>query len=195
MTTKPFFTEAEAEREAFESWASMPEHQLSIERHKESTNAYDDYTTAWAWEAWQAAAKVGAAKELEQHSREITLLRGERNAAVAELDRLRKAIADKGGDEHSPTQFAYDQVCNALTKEREQHLDEVACPFGLFDVCCNNQGNCNLKDSLEQATQPAAQDRLREALELAVRQNSHDMLMTAEELRFCEAALANKDQS
>jgi hypothetical protein len=29
-----------------------------------------------------------------------------------------------------------------------------------------------------------------EALELAVRQNSHDMVMTGEELRTCEAALA-----
>jgi len=31
---------------------------------------------------------------------------------------------------------------------------------------------------------------LRKALELAVRQNSHDMLMTGEEIRLCEAALA-----
>jgi rRNA-processing protein FCF1 len=29
-----------------------------------------------------------------------------------------------------------------------------------------------------------------EALELAVRQNSHDMVMTGDELRTCEAALA-----
>jgi hypothetical protein len=31
---------------------------------------------------------------------------------------------------------------------------------------------------------------LLEALKLAVRQNSHDMLMTGEELRKCEAAIA-----
>lgn len=31
--------------------------------------------------------------------------------------------------------------------------------------------------------------QLREALEMAVRQNSHDMLMTGEEIRKCEAAL------
>lgn len=31
--------------------------------------------------------------------------------------------------------------------------------------------------------------KLERALHLAVRQNSHDMLMTAEELRLCEAAL------
>lgn len=32
--------------------------------------------------------------------------------------------------------------------------------------------------------------KLREALELAIRQNSHDMLMTGEEIRQCEQALA-----
>ena len=32
---------------------------------------------------------------------------------------------------------------------------------------------------------------LREALQLAVRQNSHDMQMTGEEIRLCEAALSS----
>jgi hypothetical protein len=36
----------------------------------------------------------------------------------------------------------------------------------------------------------AAAPDLLEALELAVRQNRHDMMMTGEELRTCEAALA-----
>jgi hypothetical protein len=37
---------------------------------------------------------------------------------------------------------------------------------------------------------------LLEALKLAVRQNSHDMLMTGEELRKCEAAIAKaKEES
>jgi hypothetical protein len=36
----------------------------------------------------------------------------------------------------------------------------------------------------------AAAPELFEALQLAVRQNSHDMLMTGEELRKCEAAIA-----
>lgn len=36
---------------------------------------------------------------------------------------------------------------------------------------------------------PADTDKLREALKLAVRQNSCDMLMTGEEIRKCEAAL------
>jgi hypothetical protein len=40
------------------------------------------------------------------------------------------------------------------------------------------------------ATLIAAAPDLLEALRLAVRQNSHDMLMTGEELRKCEAAIA-----
>lgn len=36
-------------------------------------------------------------------------------------------------------------------------------------------------------------DELLSALRLAVRQNSHDMLMTGEELRQCEAAIAKID--
>ena len=36
----------------------------------------------------------------------------------------------------------------------------------------------------------AAAPDLLEALKLAVRQNNHDMLMTGEELRKCEAAIA-----
>lgn len=36
----------------------------------------------------------------------------------------------------------------------------------------------------------AAAPELLEALRIAVRQNSHDMLMTGEELRACEAAIA-----
>jgi hypothetical protein len=39
----------------------------------------------------------------------------------------------------------------------------------------------------------AAAPDLLEALRLAVRQNSHDMLLTAEELRQCEAAIAAAD--
>ncbi len=35
---------------------------------------------------------------------------------------------------------------------------------------------------------------LLEALKLAVRQNSHDMLMTGEELRKCEAAIAKAQE-
>jgi len=35
-----------------------------------------------------------------------------------------------------------------------------------------------------------AAKRLEEALQLSINQNSHDMVLTGDELRFCEAALA-----
>jgi hypothetical protein len=41
----------------------------------------------------------------------------------------------------------------------------------------------------------AAAPELLEALKLAVRQNSHDMLMTGEELRKCEAAIDKATRS
>ena len=43
-------------RKDFEAWAVLPEHQLAIARHPAAHPAYADYTTAWAWEAWQACA-------------------------------------------------------------------------------------------------------------------------------------------
>jgi hypothetical protein len=45
------------------------------------------------------------------------------------------------------------------------------------------------------ATLIAAAPDLLEALKLAVRQNSHDMLMTGEELRKCEAAIDKATRS
>lgn len=44
--------------------------------------------------------------------------------------------------------------------------------------------------SADPAQQDTKVDALRTALALAIRQNSHDMLMTGEEIRQCEAALA-----
>ena len=44
-----------------------------------------------------------------------------------------------------------------------------------------------LKDMISELEERCA--TLTDALRLAVRQNSHDMLMTAEELRWCEAIL------
>ena len=41
-------------------------------------------------------------------------------AALAELSRLTAAIAAKGGSEHAPTQWAYDQACAAIEKHRER---------------------------------------------------------------------------
>lgn len=44
--------------------------------------------------------------------------------------------------------------------------------------------------SVELSEARAAVADLIEALRIAVRQNSHDMLMTGEELRICESAIA-----
>lgn len=38
------------------------------------------------------------------------------DAANASLDGLKKAIEVKGGNEHAPTQWAYDQACAAIEK-------------------------------------------------------------------------------
>lgn len=53
----------------------------------------------------------------------------------------------------------------------------------------NDEGLFNPGDDLCKAR--AAVAELIAALRIAVRQNSHDMLMTGEELRLCELALAN----
>ena len=55
---------------------------------------------------------------------------------------------------------------------------------GLF---CENEAHPGAR---EDAHLIAAAPELLEALEIAVRQNSHDMQMTGEELRQCEAAIA-----
>ena len=67
----------------------------------------------------------------------------------------------------------------------EQFGDVVA------SVCIRHSANHTL-DACGDANARliAAAPDLLEALQLAVRQNSHDMLMTGEELRKCEAAIA-----
>jgi hypothetical protein len=50
-----------------------------------------------------------------------------------------------------------------------------------FSSCADHTKGNRMIDAMKQAV---------EALELAVRQNSHDMVMTGDELRTCEAALA-----
>lgn len=50
------------------------------------------------------------------------------------------------------------------------------------------EDGCTYK--VDDAKRIAATLLLIEALRIAVRQNSHDMLMTGEELRICESALA-----
>lgn len=70
-------------------------------------------------------------------------------------------------------------------------LLEVASGNGVYGgtsvalVFGNDQQTCEANTRLI-----AAAPELLEALRIAVRQNSHDMLMTGEELRQCEAAIA-----
>jgi hypothetical protein len=41
-------------------------------------------------------------------------------AKCEEVERLRSAIGDKGGTEHAPTQWAYDQACAAIEKHKAE---------------------------------------------------------------------------
>lgn len=80
---------------------------------------------------------------------------------------------------------------------REGHTDEanarriVACINALEGVSTEHLEKYGIPDFAEKISVLQKQrDQLREALELALRQNSNDMLLTGEELRLCEAALA-----
>ena len=62
------------------------------------------------------------------------------------------------------------------------------------------RGVKNRKESLQSAIiriekVRAQRDALLEALTMAVRQNQHDMLLTSEELRACESAIAKATQA
>ncbi len=76
---------------------------------------------------------------------------------------------------------------------RRRHIQEM---MKLYDQCAGDW--CAIARHIEAETieTAAERDRLRArnvalvmALELAVRQNSHDMLMTGDELRLCQSAL------
>lgn len=59
-----------------------------------------------------------------------------------------------------------------------------------FEALAKDNGATIIKTACELGAMTAQRDELLAALRLAVRQNSHDMLMTGEELRQCEAAIA-----
>jgi hypothetical protein len=67
--------------------------------------------------------------------------RTERNAARAEVARFKRCIEQKGGSEHYPTQWAYNQACEAIDKHRAradalqrevEMLREALKPFADF---------------------------------------------------------------
>jgi chromosome segregation ATPase len=58
------------------------------------------------------------ASRLAEVEAERDKARTERNYARTEVARFKRCIEQKGGSEHSPTQWAYDQACEAIDKHR-----------------------------------------------------------------------------
>ena len=83
-------------------------------------------------------------------------------------------------------------MSTGMRKWMENGCPEIQCLPA--QVSIDREELKQLRDRLEAAEKRTAklEERcatLTDALRLAVRQNSHDMLMTAEELRSCEAIL------
>ena len=86
---------------------------------------------------------------------------------------------------------------DAVIEELLDRLEEARTAWKEADKACRDLTEKvipNLRESLEAAEKRTAklEERcavLTASLRLAVRQNNHDMLMTAEELRSCEATL------
>lgn len=77
--------------------------------------ALKEPSDGWSGDAWAVGADIAlrAATALDLASKREAEL-------VAELRKLRAAIAIKGGNEFAPTQWAYDQACAALVKHRNR---------------------------------------------------------------------------
>lgn len=58
-------------------------------------------------------------------------------------------------------------------------------------VSSDSSGKFSEEELLANARLMVAAPKMLAALQMALRQNDHDMLMTGEELRICEAAIAN----
>ena len=72
---------------------------------------------------------------------------------------------------------------------KDQYSQRVADSFEGVPVAQRSDAECRANARLI-----AAAPELLTALQLAVKQNEHDMLMTAEELRFAHAAIAKATQ-
>jgi hypothetical protein len=83
----------------------------------------NEYEPTWAelTGVWKARAETAEKKlqEMQAHIDHADAYHKAMLAAEADLKALRDAIAIKGGNEHSPTQDAYDAACVALQIHRE----------------------------------------------------------------------------
>ena len=72
------------------------------------------------YEGWNACRSLAleTIARAEAAEAERDALTAERDTAVADFAALKLAIAVKGGNEHAPTQDAYDAACRALGKHR-----------------------------------------------------------------------------
>ena len=68
--------------------------------------------------AWPRSLALATLARAEAAEAERDALTAERDIAVADFAALKLAIAAKGGNEHAPTQDAYDAACQALGKHR-----------------------------------------------------------------------------
>lgn len=124
---------------------------------------------------------------------ELSASTGELGRTIA--DELR-ALAEDGSKVHSPGMPEHTLCRGALALLKENERLRGIVPEVLErlndELCAENE---RLRAALRQANTQAEyferQWYLRgDALEVAVRQNEHDMLMTGDELRACRAALA-----
>ena len=96
------------------------------------------------------------------------------------------------------------QDCGPLALKSNLVLGPLVEAAGMVNVLNHGSGSCVYSEGCHGVTQEhlerfaemvRADERkwcdqaMRDALEVAVRQNEHDMLMTGEELRACRAAL------
>lgn len=60
-------------------------------------------------------------KSLEYHGGLVERMSADNSYLQGELTRIKEAIKIKGGDEHAPTQDAYDAACRALQRQHEEN--------------------------------------------------------------------------
>lgn len=102
---------------------------------------------------------------------------------VRQVDAPRHAIARTTSTAQGEIDARRIAACwNALVDVPTEWLEQAA-QLGIRDVTTGNLFSARLKLQVQR-------DELLAALQLAVKQNSHDMLMTGEELRICESAIA-----